>query len=197
LCSSYGEALGRLRREQFDLAIVDLSLEGSSMPGSRLWTSGAPPASGLGASGLGASGLAGDEGLEGYRLLASTRAGNTPTIVVSGIATADDVERAYAEYGVFACLAKQTFQRRAFLETIVEAREAAAKNNELDVLTPREREVIELLAHGQTNKEIAEALVITTNTVKRHLKSIFEKLEVHTRSAAAAKAVSAGIRTGQ
>ena len=117
--------------------------------------------------------------------------------MVSGIATADDIERAYAEYGVFACLTKQTFQRRAFLETIAEAREAASKNSELDVLTTREREVIELLAHGQTNKEIAKALVITTNTVKRHLKSIFEKLEVHTRSAAAARAVSAGIRTEQ
>ena len=172
LCSSYGEALGRLRREQFDLAIVDLSLEGSIIAGGNVWA---------------------DEDLEGYRLLASTRAGNTPTIVVSGVATADDIERAYAEYGVFACLTKQTFQRRAFLETIAEAREAASGNSALDVLTAREREVIALLARGQTNKEIAETLVITTNTVKRHLKSIFEKLEVHTRSAAAAKAVSAGM----
>ena len=45
-----------------------------------------------------------------------------------------------------------------------------------------------------TNKEIAEALVITTNTVKRHLKAIFTKLDVHTRSAAAAKAIAAGIK---
>jgi DNA-binding NarL/FixJ family response regulator len=43
-----------------------------------------------------------------------------------------------------------------------------------------------------TNKEIAERLYITTNTVKRHLKSIFNKLDVHTRAAAAAKAVGAG-----
>ena len=180
LCSSYGEALGRLRREQFDLAIVDLSLEGSTMPGA-LWPEGGRTGS--------------DEDLKGYRLLDSTRAGGTPTIVVSGVATAGDIERAYAEYGVFACLAKQTFQRRVFVETIAEARKAAAESGELDVLTAREREVIELLARGQTNKEIAEALVITTNTVKRHLKSIFEKLEVHTRSAAAAKAVSAGVST--
>jgi DNA-binding NarL/FixJ family response regulator len=61
----------------------------------------------------------------------------------------------------------------------------------LDALTERERQVLNLLAQGMTNKEIAEALVITTNTVKRHLKAIFEKLEIHTRSAAAAKAISA------
>ena len=49
--------------------------------------------------------------------------------------------------------------------------------------------VLALLAQGITNKEIATALVITTNTVKRHLKSIFAKLDVHTRSAATAKAI--------
>ncbi len=62
--------------------------------------------------------------------------------------------------------------------------------SELDCLTEREREVFDLLAKGMTNKEIADVLVITTNTVKRHLKAIFEKLGVHTRSAAAAKAVT-------
>jgi DNA-binding NarL/FixJ family response regulator len=94
---------------------------------------------------------------------------------------------------VFACLTKQTFQRRVFLQTITEAREASRADSELNVLTAREHEVLELLARGMTNKEIAQVLVITTNTVKRHLKSIFGKLDVHTRSAAAAKAVSAGI----
>ena len=60
--------------------------------------------------------------------------------------------------------------------------------SELNALTDREREVLDLLAQGLTNKEIAEKLIITTNTVKRHLKAIFEKLDVHTRSAATAKA---------
>ena len=44
-----------------------------------------------------------------------------------------------------------------------------------------------------TNRDIAAALVISTNTVKRHLKSIFAKLDVNTRAAATAKAVAAGM----
>ena len=64
---------------------------------------------------------------------------------------------------------------------------------ELERLTDREREVLVLLASGKTNKEIAEILFITTNTVKRHLKAVFAKLDIHTRSAAAAKAIGLGV----
>jgi len=176
LCASFGEALGCLRHNKFDIAVVDLSLAGSTMASH---------------SALGPGFSAQD--LDGYRLLASTRTSDVPTIVVSGVATPDDIESAYAEQGIFACLEKQTFNRRAFLRTVEEARLAGSACSEMECLTPREREVLELLAQGLTNKEIAEALVITTNTVKRHLKAVFGKLEVHTRSAAAAKAVSAGV----
>ncbi len=177
-CSSFGEALGRLRREKYTLAVVDLALTPHPSP------------LGRGARGRG-------EGLDGYRLLASTRAAGIPTIVVSGTATPLDIERAYAEHGIFAYLEKQAFDRRAFLCTVAEAQTAGQAGSELDCLTDREREVLELLARGMTNKEIAEALVITTNTVKRHLKAIFEKLEIHTRAAAAAKAISAGVPAGR
>ena len=74
-----------------------------------------------------------------------------------------------------------------------EARNMVRPSDELGCLTDREREVIELLARGLTNKDIAEALVISDNTVKRHLKAIFEKLDVHTRAAAVARAVVAGV----
>lgn len=172
LCASYGEALGRLRRERFALAVVDLSL--------------APFVEVKRTSPL-------YDELDGFRLLASTRAGGIPTIAVSGVAGPEAITRAYTEQGVFAFFEKQTFDRRAFLRTVDEARAAAAGHGELDVLSRREREVVKLLAQGKTNKEIAEVLCITPNTVKRHLKSIFAKLDVHTRSAAVAKAVESGM----
>ncbi len=177
-CISLGEALGYLRREKYALAVIDLSLVRSTMADASLWGKG-PSA----------------QDLEGYRLLVSTRAAGIPTIVVSGIATPTEIERAYTGYGIFAYLEKQTFDRSVFLRTVAEARAARRTRSELDALTERERQVLDLLAQGMTNKEIAEALVITTNTVKHHLKAIFEKLEIHTRSAAAAKAISAAERS--
>ena len=75
------------------------------------------------------------------------------------------------------------------MRIVEDARNMSRASSELSVLTEREREVFDQLAQGLTNKEIAENLFITTNTVKRHIKAIFEKLGVHTRSAAAAKAV--------
>jgi len=179
LCSGFGEALGCLRRERYVLAVVDLSLASSKMIGTSLWSRDWS-----------------EQDLDGYRLLASTRAAGIPTIVVSGVATPANIERAYAEHAIFAFVEKQAFDRHAFLRTVDEARAADRASGDFDHLTRREREVLELLAQGMTNKEIAEALVITTNTVKRHLKAIFRKLGVHTRSAAAARAISAGVPAG-
>lgn len=66
-------------------------------------------------------------------------------------------------------------------------------------VTPREREVLGLLAEGLTNREIAERLVLSEHTVHRHLSNILRKLGVPTRAAAAAYAVRSGLasrRTG-
>ena len=60
-------------------------------------------------------------------------------------------------------------------------------------LTLREREVLDLVARGMSNKEIAERLVISHDTVKFHLRSIYSRLGVHNRLQAA-RAIGVGRR---
>jgi DNA-binding NarL/FixJ family response regulator len=55
-------------------------------------------------------------------------------------------------------------------------------------LTPREREVIDLIAEGLSNKEIATRLDVATDTVKSHVRNVMEKLMLHTRLQIAAYA---------
>jgi DNA-binding NarL/FixJ family response regulator len=63
------------------------------------------------------------------------------------------------------------------------------KDRLLAALTPREREVLELLAHGYTNREIAATLVIAEVTAKVHVRRIIQKLGVRSRTEAAIAAV--------
>jgi LuxR family maltose regulon positive regulatory protein len=60
-------------------------------------------------------------------------------------------------------------------------------------LTPRERDVLRLLAEGLTNRQIAERLVLSEHTVHRHVTNILRKLGVPSRAAAAAHAVRSGV----
>jgi DNA-binding NarL/FixJ family response regulator len=60
-------------------------------------------------------------------------------------------------------------------------------------LTDRELDVLALMAEGRTNREIAEALVIATGTVKAHTAAIYQKLDVHNRTEAAARARALGL----
>ena len=60
-------------------------------------------------------------------------------------------------------------------------------------VTPREREVLALLAEGLTNRQIAERLVLSEHTVHRHVANILSKLDVSSRAAAAAHAARAGL----
>ena len=64
---------------------------------------------------------------------------------------------------------------------------------QVDVLTARENEVLQLLAKGMSNKEIASVLVITEKTVKAHVSSILSKLNLSDRTQAALYAVKNGI----
>ena len=52
------------------------------------------------------------------------------------------------------------------------------RNNPLDALTTREREVLELMAQGRSNRGIAEVLVVTPHAVEKHVTQIFSKLGV-------------------
>jgi DNA-binding NarL/FixJ family response regulator len=169
LSGSFGEGLGYLRREKIGLAIIDLSLAGDRESSDST------------------------QELDGYQLLSKTKTMNIPTIVVSGITAPEDIQKAYREQSIFAYVEKRTFNRDSFRKIIEEARALRLATREVELLTEREHQVLKLLAQGKTNKEIAETLIITTNTVKRHVKAIFEKLGIHTRSAAATKAAAAKI----
>lgn len=60
-------------------------------------------------------------------------------------------------------------------------------------LTPREHEVLHSLAHGLTYAEVADSLAIAIGTVQSHVKSLYRKLEVSSKTEAAAEAVRRGL----
>lgn len=133
----------------------------------------------------------------GNSLLAHTKKAGIPAVVVSGSTPPQAVKRAYDEHGIVAYVEKQAFDRQAFRQAVAQARTVAHHaSGDLADLTGREHEVLALLVQGLTNKEIAEALFINDNTIKRRLKAIFAKLSVSTRAAAVAKAVGAGRQFG-
>ena len=66
-------------------------------------------------------------------------------------------------------------------------REQTKSSAEVDQLTTREREVLEFVVHGLSNKEIAERLSVTVSAVRWHLKHVYHKLHVHSRTEAALK----------
>lgn len=67
------------------------------------------------------------------------------------------------------------------------------ERSERQQLTERERDVLEALIKGRSNKEIASSLCISEDTVKSHLKTLFAKLRVRDRTGAAVEAIRHGI----
>ena len=70
---------------------------------------------------------------------------------------------------------------------------APAADGPLDDLTPREREVLRLLALGHTNQEIAERLIVSVRTVESHRAHVMTKLRVTTRAGLVRAALEAGL----
>jgi RNA polymerase sigma factor (sigma-70 family) len=72
---------------------------------------------------------------------------------------------------------------------LLEMREASAQQKQppspLEELTPREREILESLAAGLSNKEIGEKLFLSEKTVKHYMTNILQKLQVRNRVEAA------------
>ena len=72
------------------------------------------------------------------------------------------------------------------------ARGGVQEERPLDHLTDREKEVLNLLAQGSTNKDIAQTLILSVRTVEAHLRNIYGKLHVTSRTEAAVWAVNHG-----
>jgi DNA-binding NarL/FixJ family response regulator len=173
--ASYGEARGWLQRANFVLAVVDLHLASSTAP---------------------------QDNRDGFWLLRAARQRGVPTIVVSALGAPEDIDRAYEQFGVYAFVEKEGFDRRAFARIVSEAiastaaapvEPASETSLLLGDLTDREREVLDLLTQGYTNRQIAEALLITPNTVKKHVDHILQKLGVKNRAGAVSVALRAGL----
>ena len=89
-------------------------------------------------------------------------------------------------------LAGERFLSPALVHVLAGTMTAATAQNGGKFLTPKEREVLSLLAQGRSNRQIAETLYISGATVKTHLSHLYEKLGVKDRQQAIATALAEG-----
>jgi len=79
------------------------------------------------------------------------------------------------------------------LEGYLEGRKRLKSQTSWETLTPREREILKLIAEGYKNKEIAEELCISVKTVEKHRSNLMEKLNLHNAQALTAFAIEKGL----
>jgi DNA-binding CsgD family transcriptional regulator len=101
-----------------------------------------------------------------------------------------DADGARIEWEAAACVFRQFGAAPALaeVEALLRAAVSAPARREAGDLTPRELEVLRLIARGKTNREVARELEISEKTVARHVSNIFTKLDLSTRAAATAYA---------
>jgi DNA-binding NarL/FixJ family response regulator len=168
-CSSYGQAIGQINKGNFSLVLLDLNLRYQLPDESKVQNR---------------------SDLDGIQLLNRIKDKGIPIIIVSGLSSPALIDSIYSGQNIFAYFEKQHFSRPSLIQAIREAMLETEQKHKTNELTHRENEVLTLMVEGLTNKQIALRLFITPNTVKRHLKAIFEKFDVHTRSGVVAKAIN-------
>ena len=143
-------------------------------------------------------------GLNGIDTLLSIKRKAIPVhvIVLTSYETDEDIYRAI-QAGAEGYLLKNTSQREMsdaihavcagnrYIPRSIASR--LAERMTRSDLTPRELEILKILAKGLTNKQIGHALGISDNTVRNHINSIIEKLEVSDRTEATKTAIQRGI----
>jgi DNA-binding NarL/FixJ family response regulator len=167
------EALGLYRKHRPDVVIMDLRLPG----------------------------------MDGIATTAALRKefGAVRVVVLTSFGTEEGLGRA-VEAGARACVLKEMplqqmveairavyAGKEYFPPEIAQQLVARAKHPEL---SPREVEVLRLIAQGRSNKEIGNALGIVEGTVKLHVKSLLEKMGAADRTEAATNAIKRGILSG-
>jgi len=82
---------------------------------------------------------------------------------------------------------------RRLVEDVPKEKRIQEQDSLLELLTPREADVLRLTARGYTNQQIARNLHISVSTVKKHVRSVISKLGVSDRTQAAVRAVELGL----
>ncbi|WP_040518468.1 response regulator [Gordonia aichiensis] len=108
-------------------------------------------------------------------------------------APADELVRAVRVVAAGEALLAPSITRR-FIAEVTARRERRTRSPELGSLTPREREVLELVAEGKSNAEIAGELFVTEQTVKTHVSGLLGKLGLRDRAQAVVYAYENGVK---